>query len=290
MGLDRIGKYRVLGKIGEGGMGAVYRAHDPLLNRSVAVKTIAVGVGANQEFRVRFQREAQAVARLNHPNVITIYDFGEEDGVAYMAMELLEGRDLKELIAEGRLATLREKLAVMEQVCEGVGFAHARGVVHRDLKPGNIHVQPGGQVKVLDFGLARLSAQEMTRTGTVMGTPHYMSPEQVRGAHVDARSDIFSLGAVFYEVLSRRRPYADAPSHEVLEKILSEAPEPLERVALETPLPLLRWSQGEGPARSRTGPRWPRRSAGRAWRSASVPWPAPTRRAARHGTVARRRS
>jgi serine/threonine-protein kinase len=239
MGLDRIGKYRILGKIGEGGMGEVYRAHDPLLNRSVAVKTISRGAG-DAEFRQRFQREAQAVARLNHPNVVTVYDFGEEDGVTYMAMELLEGRDLKELIASGRLASLAEKLAVMEQVCDGVGFAHAKGVVHRDLKPGNIHVQPSGQVKVLDFGLARLAASDLTRTGTVMGTPHYMSPEQVRGAHVDARSDVFSLGALLYEVLSGRRPFGDAPSHEILLRIQSHEPAPLEQVAPDVPTPLVR--------------------------------------------------
>ena len=151
-----IGKYRLVSRIGQGAMGEVFKAHDPSLNRLVAVKTISSSLGTETELRRRFLREAQSAARLNHPNIITVYDFGEEEGRIYMAMELLEGSDLKDLIGSHALPDLEHKLDVMEQICEGLAFAHSMDVVHRDLKPGNVHVQPSGQVKILDFGLARL--------------------------------------------------------------------------------------------------------------------------------------
>jgi tetratricopeptide (TPR) repeat protein len=239
MNLDRIGKYRVVGKIGKGAMGEVYKAHDPLLNRYVALKTIAPALAADPEFKSRFQREAQSAAKLNHPNIITVYDFGEEQGLTYMVMELLEGVDLKEAIRARSLGHLGHKLEVMEQIVEGLAFAHARGVVHRDLKPGNIHLQPSGHVKILDFGLARLGASEMTKTGTVMGTPHYMSPEQVRGQKADARSDVFSLGAVFYEILCQHRPFEADSVHGVLFQILEQEPEPMRKWEPEVPAALV---------------------------------------------------
>ena len=232
MNLDRIGKYRIVGKIGKGAMGEVYKAQDPLLNRFVAIKTIAPAFAAEPDFRRRFQREAQSAAQLNHPNIVTVFDFGEEDGLIYMAMELLEGRDLRDLI-RSRDAHLGDKLAIMEQLCDGLGFAHAKGVVHRDLKPGNIHVQPNGQVKILDFGLARLGDSDITRTGTVMGTPNYMSPEQIKGQKVDARSDVFSLGAVFYELLCHHRPFEAGSDHDVRFQIVEQSPEPIRRWAPE---------------------------------------------------------
>ena len=239
MNLDRIGKYRVVGKIGKGAMGEVYKAHDPLLNRYVALKTIAPALAADPDFKRRFQREAQAAAQLNHPNIITVYDFGEEQGFTYMAMELLEGVDLREAIRARALGHLGRKLEVMEQITEGVAFAHGRGVVHRDLKPGNIHLQPSGHVKVLDFGLARLATSDMTKSGTVMGTPHYMSPEQVRGQKADARSDVFSLGAVFYELLCHHRPFEADSVHSVLFQILEQEPEPMRKWEPEVPTALV---------------------------------------------------
>jgi predicted Ser/Thr protein kinase/tetratricopeptide (TPR) repeat protein len=234
MNLDHIGKYRVVGTIGKGAMGEVYKAKDPLLNRYVAIKKIAPGLAADPDFQRRFHREAQSAAQLSHANIVTIFDFGEEDGLAYMAMELLEGRDLKEVI-RSRDLRLGDKLSVMDQICEGLAFAHANGVVHRDLKPGNIHLQPNGQVKILDFGLALLGTSDMTKSGTVMGTPHYMSPEQVRGQRADARSDVFSLGAVFYELLSRHRPFDADSVHGVLFQILEQEPEPIRKWAPEVP-------------------------------------------------------
>jgi len=237
MNLDRIGKYRVVGLIGKGAMGEVYKARDPLLNRFVAIKTIAPSLAAESDFRRRFQREAQSAAQLNHPNIVTVFDFGEEDGLVYMAMELLEGQDLRDLI-RSRDVRIGDKLSIMEQLCDGLAFAHAKGIVHRDLKPGNIHVQPNGQVKILDFGLARLGESDITRTGTVMGTPHYMSPEQIRGQKVDARSDVFSLGAVFYELLAYHRPFEADSAHDVRFQIAEQPPEPLRRWAPDTPAPL----------------------------------------------------
>jgi len=210
-------------------MGEVYKGRDPALDRDVAIKTITASLGADEDIRKRFRREAEAAARLNHPNIITIYDFGEEQGKIYMAMELLEGRDLKDLIAHGALGDLHQKLDLMEQMADGLAFAHAHDVVHRDIKPANIHVQPSGQVKILDFGLARFSSSEMTRTGMAMGTPHYMSPEQVRGEKVDARSDLFSLGAVYYELLSGHKPFDGDSMHTVLYHVMQDDPEPLRK-------------------------------------------------------------
>lgn len=227
MGTDfaSIGKYKILGKIGSGAMGEVFKALDPGLNRHVAIKTISAALDADDDIRKRFIREAQSAARLNHPNIITVYESGEEHGKIFMAMELLEGTDLKEMIASRALTGLSEKLAVIEQLCDGLAFAHAKEIIHRDLKPSNIHVQPDGHVKIMDFGLARIATSEMTRTGTVMGTPNYMSPEQVRGEKATARSDVFSLGVLFYELLSAHKAFDADTMHGVLFQVLDgEAP------------------------------------------------------------------
>ena len=219
-----IGKYRLLDRIGAGAMGEVYRAHDSVLDRPVALKII---VGGDDEKRQRFRREAQSAARLAHPNIVVVHDFGEDSGRFFMAMEFLDGHDLKRVIQHQSLLDLRARLLVMEQICEAVSFAHAMNVVHRDLKPANIFLLPNGQVKILDFGLARVGHSSMTGTGTVLGTPNYMAPEQIKGQRVDARSDIFSLGAVFYELLSGRRAFEGETLHSVLYKVLQHEPEPL---------------------------------------------------------------
>jgi len=224
---QKVGKYLIVAKIGSGAMGDVYRAHDRTLNRDVAVKTMAELYASDDQLVQRFHREAQSAARLNHPNVVTVFDFGSENGRFYLAMELLDGADLKELIAARSLNDLWDKLDVMEQIAEGLAYAHQQGVVHRDLKPANIRVLPNGRVKIMDFGLARIGTSEMTRTGMVMGTPNYMSPEQVRGTKADARSDIFSLGAVFYELLSGKKAFNADSMHTILYKVLEEDPEPV---------------------------------------------------------------
>lgn len=234
----RLGKYEIVAKIGQGAMGEVFRAHDPLLNREVAVKTMAASVDADEDLRKRFHREAQSAARLNHPNIITVYEYGDEQGQIYMAMELLEGRDLKERIGQSPPLSLPEKLALMEQICDGLAFAHTKDVVHRDLKPANIHILPNGTIKIMDFGLARFSSSDITRAGTIMGTPNYMSPEQVRGEKVGAPSDVFSLGAVFYELLAGRKPFASDSVHAVLFQVLQNEAQPLAEVAPEVPEPI----------------------------------------------------
>jgi serine/threonine protein kinase len=222
--LDKIGKYKIVSKIGQGATSHVYKGKDETLGRFVAVKTIAAEVSKDETLRKRFRREAESAALLNHPNIITVYDFGEEQDKLYIAMELLEGVDLKQALAEGRLATLDQKLDVMYQICEGLAFAHSHGIFHRDLKPANLHVLGNGKLKIMDFGLARLSGSDMTRTGLVMGTPHYMSPEQVRGEHVDARSDVFAMGCVFYEILTGKKPFDAESLHSVLYKVMQAEP------------------------------------------------------------------
>ncbi len=226
MPVEQLGKYKIISRIGRGAMGEVWKAYDPILGREVAVKTISANLGSDNDLRQRFHREAQAAARLNHPNIITIFEYGEEHDIIYMAMELLEGADLRNLIGqEDLLPTLDDKLDIMEQICDGLAFAHSHEIIHRDLKPGNIHVQPNGQVKILDFGLARLGTSEMTRTGTVMGTPHYMSPEQVLGDKVELSSDVFSIGAVFYELLSNHKPFDGDSAHAVLFQVVNKLPD-----------------------------------------------------------------
>ena len=224
---QKLGKYNIVGKIGKGAMGEVYKGHDPVLNRFVAIKIIAETLGTDNDLVERFKREARNAAQLNHPNIITIFDFVEEEGHLYMVMELLEGQDLKELIKSGSPLTMEQILSIMEQVADGLGFAHSRGVIHRDLKPANIHLSKNGQVKILDFGLVHESSSEMTKTGQVMGTPNYMSPEQVQGLKVDPRSDIFSLGAVFYELLTRKKPFSADSIHATMFKVVQGDREPL---------------------------------------------------------------
>ena len=231
MNLERIGKYEIKGEIGRGTMGTVYKAWDPVLKRHVAIKTMPATPGRNDESKQRFQREAQAAAVLAHPNIVTVHDLGEEQGLIFMAMELLEGRDLRDALAGEAPAspstTLDEKLEVMEQIAAGLAFAHAKHVVHRDLKPANIHIQPNGQVKIVDFGLARLGGSDMTQTGVVLGTPNYMSPEQALGDKVDARTDVFSAGGVFYEMLTGHKPFDAETTPGVLYQVVHKEPVPI---------------------------------------------------------------
>jgi serine/threonine-protein kinase len=221
---QKLGKYNIVGKIGKGAMGEVYKGHDPVLNRFVAIKIIAETLGTDADLVERFKREARNAAGLNHPNIITIYDFVEEEGHLYMVMELLEGQDLKELIKSGSPVTMDQILSIMEQIADGLGFAHSRGIIHRDLKPANIHVSKNGQVKILDFGLVHEASSDMTKTGQVMGTPNYMSPEQVQGLRVDPRSDI-PLGAVL-RLLTRKKPFSMIPLPVKVEARASPHPPP----------------------------------------------------------------
>jgi eukaryotic-like serine/threonine-protein kinase len=229
--MEKVGKYKILGKLGQGGMGVVYKALDPLLERIVALKTINSNFDSEPDLRVRFFREGRSAASLSHKNIITIYDLGEDNGMAYMAMEFLEGEDLRRKIHEGKLRSLDEKLAVMMELCEGLAHAHSRGIIHRDIKPANVFITDSGLVKILDFGLARMANSELTRSGAAIGSPSYMSPEQVLGETVDRRTDVFSAGALFYELLTYHKPFDANSVPATIVKILQEEPEPIERVA-----------------------------------------------------------
>ena len=222
-----IGGYRVVERIGKGAMGMVYSAQDVLTNRHVAVKVMMADLEGDEETRERFYREAKVAGRLQHRNLISVYDMGEDDGRLYMVMELLRGRTLGEYLKRHHPLTLENCLDLMSQMCEGLAVAHLHGIVHRDIKPGNIFIQDDGSLKILDFGVARLSDSNMTASGFIVGTPDFMSPEQARGRDIDHRSDIFSTGAVFYYMLSGRKPFSAADLPAVLHKVEAEDPIPL---------------------------------------------------------------
>ena len=228
---ETVGKYEIVERIGRGGMGLVYKARDPILDRFVALKVISTDADITEELRARFFREAQACARLSHPNIVTVYDMGEHEGRLFFVMELLEGDELRKLIAQRKALTLQDKLSIMMQVCDGLHYAHERGIVHRDVKPGNIMLLRNGQVKVLDFGIAQIAATEggLTRTGLIMGTLRYIAPEQVRG-RADHRADIFSVGAVTYELLGLRPPFTGDDPMQLLEQLRTEDPPSLTEV------------------------------------------------------------
>ena len=226
--IENLGKYKILGRIGRGGMGSVYKAYDPVLHRNVALKVITAESDLTDELRTRFFLEAQACARLTHPNIVTIYDLGEADGYLFIVMELLEGEELRQLIAKKTCTDLRDKLGLMVQLCDGLDYAHQKGIVHRDIKPANIFVLPDRHLKILDFGIARIattSSAPLTRAGLLIGTLQYMAPERVR-QHGDHRADIFSVGAVLYELLTYGPPFAGDDPIEILDRLRSQDPQP----------------------------------------------------------------
>jgi eukaryotic-like serine/threonine-protein kinase len=215
----------------------VYEAFDASGQR-LAVKVLAGELAGDPELVERFRREALAAADLPHPNITRVVDFGEEGERLYMAMELLDGLDLKVVIERGSQGPLGTRLWIMLQVAAGMAAVHAAGLVHRDIKPGNIHVTPQGVAKIMDFGLVRLSDSSMTRTGMVMGSPAYMAPEQLRGDRADARCDVFALGAVFYELLSGRRAFPGKQITEVMMSVVGREPAPLGDFAPDIPTPV----------------------------------------------------
>jgi eukaryotic-like serine/threonine-protein kinase len=232
----KIGRYRIIGELGRGAMGVVYKAEDPNLDRIVALKTIGLeNAEGRAEYRKRFMLEAKAAGKLSHANIVTVYDFGEVDGLAYMAMELIEGTDLRKRVQQGAIAPV-EAVEIASQVAEGLAFAHQRGIVHRDIKPANIMLPERGPAKITDFGLARMRlADHKTSTGIVLGTPRYMSPEQISGQPVDHRSDVFSLGIVLWEMLTGRRLFSGTEMAQVSHSIAYDEHEPPTRVNPELP-------------------------------------------------------
>ena len=227
----KIGKYEVLEVIGRGGMGTVYKARDPLIGRLVAIKMLTGAYSDNPDLLKRFYREVQSTGSLQHPNIVTVYDLGDQDGIPYFVMEYLEGVSANVVIHQRSQLSVQQKLNIAIEVCRGLAYAHQRGIVHRDIKPGNIMLLKDGGVKIVDFGIAQIANESLTATGQVLGSLTYMSPEQVNGYTVDARSDIFSLGAVLYELLAYRQPFQGKDTASTLMKIIHDSPPPIEEVA-----------------------------------------------------------
>jgi serine/threonine protein kinase len=226
MSMDTIGRYEIVSTLGKGAMGVVYLARDPLIDRQVALKTLRVDLDADytSEFRERFLREAKAAGRLNHPGIVTIHDVGEdpESGLVFIAMEFIEGRDLKQLLSAGHEFRPSEAARITADVAKALDYAHSMGVVHRDIKPANIILTSDGTAKITDFGIAHLESSNLTVDGQFIGTPNFMSPEQITGKPVDGRSDIFSLGVVLFTLLTGQRPFAGETMHEVTMKVVGE--------------------------------------------------------------------
>ena len=220
-----IGKYKVEGRLGQGGMGAVYLARDARIGRLVALKVLRLD---NEEMRNRFELEAQSAGRLKHPNIVTIHDYEEYDGNPCLVMEYVEGHTIAEMIERGNPLPIGRRLDFVEQLCRGLAYAHAAGIVHRDIKPTNLMVDQHGVLKILDFGIARNAERGLTRSRRLVGTAGYMSPEQVRGDKVDQRCDVFAVGLVLYEFLTGRRAFPGENEYSVFDRILKGSPDPFD--------------------------------------------------------------
>ncbi|HEX2310354.1 MAG TPA: serine/threonine-protein kinase, partial [Vicinamibacterales bacterium] len=239
MHVSTIGRYQIVERLGQGGMGVVYRAYDPQIERTVAIKVISAQLVDQPEHRERFFREARAAGRLTHRNIITIFDLGEDQGQPYIAMEYVEGQPLDVRLRTGEPLTLSQKLAIITEISDALAFAHGAGIVHRDMKPGNVMLTRSGGVRILDFGLARLVTSELTRSNMVVGTMNYMAPEQIRAEPVDHRSDIFSAGVLLYELLSGRKAFEADSFAATMYRVLQERPTPLTTIAPEVPTALV---------------------------------------------------
>lgn len=227
---SKIGKYDVLEVLGRGGMGVVYKAYDPVLDREVALKTMTAEGLKDPVLRERFYREARAAGRLRHPNIVTIYELGEENDMPFIAMEYLPGTDIHQIIKSREEILFESKIRMIAQLCRGLAYAHKGGIVHRDIKPSNIRLTEDHHLKIVDFGIARLvTSQTVTTHGMVLGTIHYMSPEQIKGGqHVDRKSDIFSAGIIFYELLTYKKPFEGDNTASILYNILHEPAQPMD--------------------------------------------------------------
>ncbi len=236
--ISNLGRYEVIGELGQGAMGIVYKAKDPLIDRVVAIKTISLGLAQDgkDEYEQRFYQEAKAAGRLSHPNIVTIYDVGKSGDVAYIAMEFLHGRELRDMMNSEGLLPVDHVLDIAVQVASGLAYAHEHDIVHRDVKPSNIMVIRDGHVKITDFGIARMaSAGVHTQTGMVLGSPKYMSPEQVMGKTLDQRSDIFSLGVMLYEMLTGIAPFNGENVNAIMYQTLNAVPAPPNTINAKAP-------------------------------------------------------
>jgi len=227
--LTKAGRYQVVRELGRGSMGVVYEGFDPVIGRKVAIKTMLTeGLTSQefQEFRARFQREARAAGVLSHPNIVSVFDYGEDSGILYLIMEYLEGKSLEKLVEGQNILPIETIIPMYGQVCNALDHAHQNGIVHRDIKPANIMVLGNGLVKVTDFGIAKMVSMGMTQAGQVLGTPNYMSPEQVKGRQIDGRSDIFSLGIILYDLVTGEMPFGGENITTIIYKIINENPIP----------------------------------------------------------------
>lgn len=227
--ISQLGRYNIIGELGQGAMGTVYKAVDPLIDRVVAIKTINLSLALDEkdEYESRFYQEAKAAGRLSHPNIVTIYDVGKSGEIAYIAMEFLQGRELRDILNDGKGMPVEKVINIVAQVAQGLAYAHEYGIVHRDIKPSNIMIVRDGHVKITDFGIARMaSAAVRTQTGMVLGSPKYMSPEQVVGKLTDQRSDIFSLGVMLFEMLTGQAPFAGENVNAIMYQTLNSVPPP----------------------------------------------------------------
>jgi serine/threonine protein kinase len=239
MEAQKLGRFEVLAEIGRGAMGIVYKAKDPMLERIVAIKTINMTMDRDgaEMYEKRFYQEARAAGGLNHPNIVTVYDIGKTETECYMAMEYIEGAELRSLLLPGKPLPVPRCLSIAAQVAEGLAYAHERGVVHRDIKPANIMVPESGAVKITDFGIARMRTSAVkTQTGMMMGSPKYMSPEQVIGKRADHRADIFSLGVILYEMLTGAAPFTGESVNAVMYQIVNFVPPAPSAVNPATPV------------------------------------------------------
>nr|WP_320134035.1 protein kinase [uncultured Holophaga sp.] len=240
--IDHLGKYEIIRSLGNGAMGEVFLAHHPVIGREVAIKTILPGVAKGEDAEARFRREAAAAGQLNHPNLVTIYDFDKDQGILYLVMEYVKGDDLEDLIRERGLSQ-SQFLEVLAQVCDGLGYAHRNGIIHRDVKPANVRVVRDGkriQAKVMDFGIARMEDSNMTSTGIVMGTVSYMAPEYIQSGKASNLTDLFAVGVMLYEALTGTKPFAGDNTTTVLFKIVSENPRPIDLESIQGISPSVR--------------------------------------------------
>ena len=230
--LKTLGRYNLERTLGKGAMGVVYEGVDPRLGRRVAIKTILkshLDADTAKEYSMRFVREAQAVARLNHPNIVQVYDFGEEGDIAYLVMEFIKGKELKAFFDANERFDLKEAVRIMGELCDALDFAHNAGIIHRDIKPANVMIDAQGRTKLTDFGVARVqdsdkTSVERTQAGTMVGTPAYMSPEQITGGNIDKRTDVFSAGIILYQFLTGEKPFTGSGAWTIAKKIIQEEP------------------------------------------------------------------
>ena len=236
----RLGKYELHQLLGEGAMGIVWKSYDTVLRRYVALKLLSASFRKTKDMQERFLREARAAGAIQHANIVTVYDLGEAEGQLYIAMELVEGRDLSDMIALRDPLALERKLDITIEVLDGLHFAHQRGVIHRDVKPSNVRVMTDGRIKIMDFGIARLQKAESTGSGSIVGTPTYMAPEQITNGAITPATDVFSVGCMLYELLCYQRPFEAESVHGVLYQVLTTEPRPLRTVAPSIPAALER--------------------------------------------------